>query len=626
MKVLMICTEKLPVPPVRGGAIQTYIAGVSDKLSSHYELTILGRDDLSLPNEEKIKNVKYVRVPGGLFEIYKEGVIDYLKTNTFDVIHIFNRPRLVTSVREVAPNSRLVLSMHNDMFKPEKIDHEEAEKAIEQLDKIITVSDYIGRTIAEPFPQAASKLKTIYSGVDIERFAHPHSDQARKMRKQIRQEHNLEDKKIILFTGRLSANKGADILVKAMPKLAEKHPDIALVIVGSKWFSQDDITDYVAYVRALANRLPIPVITTGFVAPDQIQYWFAAADIFVCPSQWQEPLARVHYEAMASGRPIVTTARGGNPEVIEEKENGIVIQNPEDPQEFADQISFLLSSPNSAKKMGEYGRSLAEKNYTWSRVADDILSVWNEIENKIKNNISVNALEEDVSNTEMTEIEEDMESAEAMEAKEDMETAETTEAEEDMGNLDMTEPEEDIRNTEATEVEEDMDNTESTETEEDGDNEESIDGRESAKVDPSSTVEILEENPEMEEVEERTKAEVEPNSQKTKSKKERIREILFSELTKSNQYIKSLMSAAEEKMENSKDSSENEMKNIIKSVVAGVEEQFDSEQKQEEVQEQEEKLEKPSNLVEAVNDITTAKLFMNVVDFNRNKKRRKKSS
>ncbi|MFV8827460.1 glycosyltransferase family 4 protein [Alkalihalobacterium sp. APHAB7] len=600
MKVLMICTEKLPVPPVRGGAIQTYIAGVSSKLSSHYELTILGRDDTSLPNEETVKNIKYVRVPGGLFEVYKEGVIDYLKTNTFDVIHIFNRPRLVTSVREVAPNARLVLSMHNDMFKAEKIDADEAEKAIAQLDKIITVSDYIGKTIAEPFPQAAPKLKTIYSGVDIERFAHPHSDQARKMRKQIRQEHNLENKKIILFTGRLSANKGADILVKAMPKLAEKHPDIALVIVGSKWFSQDDITDYVAYVRALANRLPIPVITTGFVAPDQIQYWFAAADIFVCPSQWQEPLARVHYEAMASGRPIVTTARGGNPEVIEEKENGIVIQNPEDPQEFADQISFLLSSPNSAKKMGEYGRSLAEKNYTWSRVADDILSVWNEIENKIKNNVSVNALEEDGSTTEMTEPEEDMESAEPMEIEEDMESAE------------------------ATETEEGMETAETTETEEDGDNEESIDGRESAKVDPAGTVEILEENPEMEEVEERTKAEVEPKSQKTKSKKERIREILFSELTKSNQYIKSLMSAAEEKIENSKDSSENEMKNIIKSVVTGVEEQ--SEQKQEEVQEQEEKLEKPSNLVEAVNDITTAKLFMNVVDFKRNKKRRKKSS
>ncbi|WP_216828209.1 glycosyltransferase family 4 protein [Alkalihalobacterium elongatum] len=570
MKVLMICTEKLPVPPVRGGAIQTYIEGVSEKLSSHYELTILGRDDSSLPNEETIKNIKYVRVPGGLFEIYKEGVIDYLKTNTFDVIHIFNRPRLVTSVREVAPNSRLVLSMHNDMFKPEKIAAEEAEKAIEQLDQIITVSDYIGKTIADPFPQAASKLKTIYSGVDIERFAHPHSDQARKMRKQIRQEHNLENKKIILFTGRLSANKGADILVKAMPKLAKKHPEIALVIVGSKWFSQDDITDYVAYVRALANRLPIPVITTGFVAPDQIQYWFAAADIFVCPSQWQEPLARVHYEAMASGRPIVTTARGGNPEVIEEKENGIVIQNPEDPQEIADQISFLLSSPNLAKKMGEYGRSLAEKNYTWSRVADDILSVWHEIEYKIKNNIAVTSKDEDQREEEDVEnINEQL--IEILEEQE-FDTSETT--------------------TDTEDVEEDKGTVETDTVEE-----------EVAEITPP----------------------------KLKSKKERIREILFLELTKNNEYIKSLLSAAEEQVQ---DSNEKEIEKVIKNVVKDMEKQIpnqelkEQESKEPELKEQEQKelVEKPSNLVEAVNDITTAKLFMNVLEFKRNRKKRRKSS
>lgn len=588
----MICTEKLPVPPVRGGAIQTYIEGVSKKLSSHYELTILGRDDLSLPNEETVKNIKYVRVPGGLFEIYKEGVIDYLKTNTFDVIHIFNRPRLVTSVREVAPNSRLVLSMHNDMFKPEKIDAEEAEKAIEQLDKIITVSDYIGKTIAEPFPQAAPKLKTIYSGVDIERFAHPHSDQARKMRKQIRQEYNLVNKKIILFTGRLSANKGADILVKAMPKLAKKHPDIALVIVGSKWFSQDDITDYVAYVRALANRLPIPVITTGFVAPDQIQYWFAAADIFVCPSQWQEPLARVHYEAMASGRPIVTTARGGNPEVIEEKENGIVIQNPDDPQEFADQISFLLSSPNLAKKMGEYGRSLAEKNYTWSRVADDILSVWNEIEYKIKNNVAVTSKDAEKGE------EQDLENMN----EQPIETIE----------------EQDVNTSEAS--------TKALETDIETATEEAVDSEETSET--KEVAAITEETNNLE-------GEVDI-SEKPKTKREKIRDILFSELTKNNQYIKSILSAAEEQVQ---DTDENEMQKVIKNVVKDMEKQVPTKETQEQQQkdqeqkdkeqkdkEQKEQEEKPTNLVEAINDVTTAKLFMNVLEFKRNRNKRKKTS
>ncbi|WP_431801934.1 glycosyltransferase family 4 protein [Halobacillus andaensis] len=190
----------------------------------------------------------------------------------------------------------------------------------------------------------------------------------------------MEGKKVILYAGRLSANKGIDVLVRAMPALAEKHDNIALVIMGSKWFSNNDITDYVAYVRALAERLPVTVIQTGFVAPDKIQEWFAASDIFVCTSQWQEPLARVHYEAMASALPIVTTNRGGNTEVIEPHKNGIIVENPAEPGEFAQHLSYLLSNPGVGEEMGRYGRSLAEKHYTWDRVVSDILSAWQQVE------------------------------------------------------------------------------------------------------------------------------------------------------------------------------------------------------------------------------------------------------
>ncbi len=134
----------------------------------------------------------------------------------------------------------------------------------------------------------------------------------------------------------MSPNKGVDKLIQALPELAKRFNDLALVIVGSKWFSEEGTTDYIAYVRSLAKRLPIPVVATGFVPPNEIQHWFAAADLFVCTSQWQEPLARVHYEAMAAGLPIVTTARGGNPEVIVPNENGVVVERPEDPQDFVE--------------------------------------------------------------------------------------------------------------------------------------------------------------------------------------------------------------------------------------------------------------------------------------------------
>ncbi|WP_209125535.1 glycosyltransferase family 4 protein [Alkalihalobacillus sp. BA299] len=392
MKILIICTEKLPVPPVRGGAIQTYIAGAVPFLSKKHEITILGRNDPSLPDKETKDGIHYVRCPGGLLETYRQGVVEYLKSNSsFDLIHIFNRPRLVSPVRECVPKARIILSMHNDMFKPQKISPEEGALAIEQVDKIITISDYIGKAITELFPEAAPKLKTIYSGVDLDRFVPAYSQKADGIRKNLRREYNLEGKKVILFAGRLSANKGADVLVRAMNILAKKHSNVALVLMGSKWFSDNGVTDYVAYVRALADRSPVPVITTGFVAPDKIQDWFATADIFVCPSQWEEPLARVHYEAMAAGLPIVTTARGGNPEVIEVNKNGLIVANPEDPNEFAEHLSVLLSSSQKCKDMGQYGRKLVEEKFHWNRVENDILAVWTEIEHKIKNNIPINA-------------------------------------------------------------------------------------------------------------------------------------------------------------------------------------------------------------------------------------------
>ncbi|HYF80780.1 MAG TPA: glycosyltransferase family 4 protein [Symbiobacteriaceae bacterium] len=376
MKVLMVVTEKLPVPPVRGGAIQTYVAAVAGQLGRSHDLTIIGVTDPSLPDRETVSGVSYVRVPGGDLETYLDNVTEYLRTHTFDLIHIFNRPRAVLPIRAVATEARLVLSMHNDMFETFKIDPEEAAAAIEQLERIVTVSDYVGRRVAQLYPQAADKLRTIYSGVDLKRFAWSSSGEAKSVRNSLRRKLGLDGKKVILFVGRLSPKKGADVLVRAMPLIARKHSDAALVLVGSKWYGEDKVSDYVAYVRALAARAPIPVVTTGYVPADEVHQWFWAGDIFVCASLWEEPLARVHYEAMAAGLPIITTNRGGNPEVVSGMGNGLVVDRPEDPAAMAAAISTLLSDSGKRNSMGSTGRALAEERYGWSRVAADILSVW----------------------------------------------------------------------------------------------------------------------------------------------------------------------------------------------------------------------------------------------------------
>lgn len=378
MKVLLIATEKLPVPPVRGGAIQTYIEAVAPLLARKHGVTVLGVTDELLPAEESRGGVRYVRLPGGDLETYGRGVTEFLSRERFDLIHLFNRPRLVAAVRAAAPNSRLILSMHNDMFNPEKIGPEEGQAAVEQVERIITVSDYVGRNLSRYYPAAAAKCRTVYSGVDLGRFAATGGSEAARVRSALRREHGLEGKRVVLFVGRLSPKKGADILVRAMAEVVKRYRDVALVLVGSKWYGEDKVSDYVGYVRALAARAGVPVVTTGFVPADEVHKWFWAGDLFVCPSQWEEPLARVHYEAMAAGLPIVTTDRGGNPEVVRGVGNGVVVENPEDPKALARAIMELLANPGRAREFGQTGRRLAESRFGWERVAGEILAVWAE--------------------------------------------------------------------------------------------------------------------------------------------------------------------------------------------------------------------------------------------------------
>ncbi|MFD0590396.1 glycosyltransferase family 4 protein [Paenibacillus sp. GCM10027627] len=377
MNILMICTEKLPVPNIRGGAIQTYIGGVSGLLRERHKITIIGRSDPELSNDETVNGIRYLRFESsGVLDIYMGNVIPYLESNgeQYDLIHIFNRPRMVLPVAAVKPDARIVLSMHNDMFNPLKLSREEGDAVVERVDTIVTISNYIGAAICKDYPQAESKIRTIYSGVDLAKFAPwKQSQAALRDRESIRSQHGLGNKKIILFVGRLSRNKGPHVLVRAMSQV--KHSDAVLVVVGAAWYSDDRVSDYIAYLRALAEKSPIQVVTTGYVQASEVHKWFCAADVFVCTSIWEEPLARVHYEAMAAGLPLITTARGGNPEVIRNN-NGVVIQNPEDPAEYASHLNSMLANVGNAREMGLHGRQLVEQNFTWNHVAGQILEVW----------------------------------------------------------------------------------------------------------------------------------------------------------------------------------------------------------------------------------------------------------
>ncbi|MFT8316823.1 MAG: glycosyltransferase family 4 protein [Sporolactobacillus sp.] len=374
MKIAFIATEKLPVPAIRGGAIQIYLESVAALLAeSNHQITVYSIKDAGLADNETRKGIHYIHLSA---KHYLQELIHALQSAKYDLIHLCNRPEWVTALADAAPESKFVLSVHNEMFAEGKITDKEGHACIERLSQIVTVSHYIGTTITRRFPEAEPITKTVYSGVSLEKYHPSWTAEGRSIREHMREELGLRDRKVALFVGRLSKVKGPHILLQALPSIIREHPEAMLVFVGSKWFGDDQVNNYVRHLYTLGALNPENVGFIKFVKPEDIPGFYSMADLFVCSSQWQEPLARVHYEAMAAGLPILTTNRGGNAEVIERGENGYVLDHFDDPEAYADIINQLFSDEDKSRRMGKKGREIAEHKYGWQRVADELLEVY----------------------------------------------------------------------------------------------------------------------------------------------------------------------------------------------------------------------------------------------------------
>lgn len=371
MKIALICTEKLPVPPVAGGAIQLYIDGILPYLSIRHDITVFSVEHPGLASEEIKDGVRYIRVPASSKNKYVKNIRRKLSEG-YDLVHVFNRPLWILPLSESLPDVKFSLSLHNEMFHPEKISAVEAESCIERVEFINTVSRFIADGVSKQYPSADSKLHVVYSGVDIDKYKTSWSEDGMRNKEALKSKYNLEGYKVVLSVGRLSIKKGIHVLMNSMKEVMEKDDKTALVIIGSKWYGGNEEDDYVKSLQVLAKSLKGPIIFTGFLTPAEIPAYYNLGDLFVCASQWNEPLARVHYEAMAAGLPIITTCRGGNAEVVAGYGNGIVIDDYKNPDAFTQSIRYLLDNPAAALEFGKLGRQLAEEKYNWARVASEI--------------------------------------------------------------------------------------------------------------------------------------------------------------------------------------------------------------------------------------------------------------
>jgi len=152
--------------------------------------------------------------------------------------------------------------------------------------------------------------------------------------------YGLEGRPVLLYVGRMAANKRIIDLVRALPLIQAQHPGTKLLMVGDNTTPPYDVLVRNAQKEAEELGVGDDVIFTGPYSHDQLHRLYNSSDVYVT-SSLHEGFCIPVIEAMACGVPVVGTHTTALPETI--GEGGLTFR-PEDPADLAAKVNLLLSS------------------------------------------------------------------------------------------------------------------------------------------------------------------------------------------------------------------------------------------------------------------------------------------
>jgi glycosyltransferase involved in cell wall biosynthesis len=228
--------------------------------------------------------------------------------------------------------------------------------------KIIAASEIIKKEIEKYYGIQEKKIKVVSDGVDLKKFSRKKEviKKAEKLRKKLK----LQNKKIILFAGRLVPQKGIIYLIKAMPKVMKYLPGAFLLIAG-----EDTSENHKKIIEKEIKKMRIQrqVKFLGYVEQKKMPELIEASDLIVSPSTY-EPIGIINLEAIAMNKPIIYPENIGSIQTL--KESGIKI-NPAKPEEISNAVTKILSSKKLYSKFSKAGRKNAKK-VEWNKIGAKI--------------------------------------------------------------------------------------------------------------------------------------------------------------------------------------------------------------------------------------------------------------
>lgn len=221
-----------------------------------------------------------------------------------------------------------------------------ADRAVARLaDVHVAISRGLARYLAEREGFDEERFEIVHYGIEAGADPPPVADPAR-----------------LAIVGRLIPIKGHDVLLEALARLRRTRPEATLEVVGDGPLDTE--------LRAAVSRLGLDgaVTFTGRVAPVGPAY--ERAGVVVVPS-FGEGFGMVALEAMERGRPVVASAVGGLPEIVDDGRTGLLVP-PGDPDAIAAALDALVADPARAAAMGAAGRRRALESFSQERCTDRV--------------------------------------------------------------------------------------------------------------------------------------------------------------------------------------------------------------------------------------------------------------
>jgi len=379
--VLVMPVPGLPVPAVKGGAVETGIQQIIDENEKYKLMNIIiisVYDEQAEKLSRKYKHTKFIfikttpwrnnviKIINKIFSLlglkfrlinnrfFLNEMIKKLNNIDYDAILVKNAVEFILPLSKKT-DKKIILQLHNDFLNRDTYKNQ---KIYETCDLILVNSNYIKQrvlTIKNSKPEKILINKNCTDPKIFNKKLYFNEVNDLKNRYGIK-----ENDLVIMYSGRITPQKGVAELISAVKKIP-KDINYKLIIIGSKWFGKNSKNKYFQYLKKISNEISDKIIFTGYIPYNEIPKIHAISDIAVVPSIWEEPAGRVVLEAEASGLPVIVSDAGGISDYINEKSAIVVKRGPKFEDNLFLAIQSLVLNSDMRIEMGKAGHEFAQQ-------------------------------------------------------------------------------------------------------------------------------------------------------------------------------------------------------------------------------------------------------------------------